>query len=237
MAATSQPSSRKRKIAAVAAGALVVGIGATYTLASWNDSEWVWGGADGDVPGIGTETFNIQQNLGTAFGVDDSAWSDEPVKDGGRLTFQSAPLSLTPGDTIYAPVALRTDANSLGANVTLQGAVKGAAQATDVNDKLWEALQVAVYTQSTSTADFARTGTCDAAGIGNTSNWTQVSGVTSLSTKATAAQSLTKNQGSVQHYCFAITLPAAAPGQENDKSLQGRTVAPAWEFKAESVAE
>lgn len=110
---------RTRKIAALTGGLLVVGIGATYTLASWNDSEWVWGGASGG-PGIGTSGFEIEQNT-VASGA--AVWVDEESNPGGALTFTPGALALSPGDSVYAPVSLRTKAGSLGGDVTLQGAV------------------------------------------------------------------------------------------------------------------
>lgn len=110
-------SRRNRKVAAIAAGMLVVGVGATYTLASWTDSEWVWGGADG-TPGIGTSSFNIEQN--TSASLADEEWTDAPTNSGGSLTFQLNPTGLTPGDSIYAPVALRAGADSVQGEVTLK---------------------------------------------------------------------------------------------------------------------
>lgn len=227
--AQSSRSRKNRKIAAISAGALVVGLGAAYTLASWNDSEWVWGGADGD-PNVGTSNFEVNQNTSSPFSNDTTNWVDAETNPGGELTFSPGSLSLTPGDTIYAPVSLRTEADSVGADVALQGAVAAAGiTVTDPGQGLWNAIQTSVYTQN-GAAD-STPPACTAAGIGGT-GWTQVLDTAALGTAASGPQSLAAEAGSTQHYCFALTLPDGA-----SDDLQGRTIAPAWEFRSESVSD
>lgn len=226
---TTRPSaSRKtRKIAALAAGVLVVGVGASYTLASWNDSEWVWGGADGEA--IATEVFDVEQ-------FTEGTWHDDETNPGGALNFTAAALSLTPGDTVYAPVSLRTKENSIGGTVTLQEADKAdGVPAADADDSLWDAVDLAVYT-----SDEAITPAC-VAGDFDAADWTPVAGVSSLDTAATASQTLgaatADAPGAPQHYCFVLSLPEnpELPAGETDvRVLQGRTIAPAWEFAAVS---
>lgn len=232
---TEQRVSRKsRKLAAVAAGALVVGLGATYTLATWNDSEWVWGGADG-APGVGTDTFEVVQNTTVPFSNDGTNWVNEEENPGGELTFTTGALNLSPGDTIYAPVALRTTDTSVAADtVTLQAAV--AADGITVNDPdgdLWKSIEVKVYTENVG-EDEGPTNACDAASIGD---WgTPIAGVATLDTAATpvtGVQSLLAAAGDTQHYCFELHLPATLQSgltAESIDDLQGRTIAPAWEF-------
>lgn len=231
MTTHSMKSRRNRKIAAIAAGILVVGVGATYTLATWNDSEWVWGGANSD-PGVGTSSFNVQQDTTLVFA--NSGWADEESNPGGSLTFQLAPTALTPGDSIYAPVALRTDSGSDQGVVTLQAAEEASGvTATDgIGDPLWDALEAKVYTLNASSSPFTPTAKCNAEGIAG-DGWAPVDGILDLNTPAdatTGQQSLAANSGDVQHYCFVLTLPADADA----KTLQGRTIAPAWEFAAVS---
>jgi predicted ribosomally synthesized peptide with SipW-like signal peptide len=225
---TNQSSSRRnRKIAAIAAGALVVGLGATYTLATWTDSEWAWGGANGD-PGIGTGTFEVVQNATSPF--DDAAanWADHETAPGDELTFTVGALALSPGDTVYAPVALRTIEDSEGATVTLQSAVAAAGITVDDDlGALWNAITVSVYTEQVSAPATDPTNACDAASI---ADWgSPIAGITSLATAASATQTLAADEDSTQHYCFALTLPTGSPD-----TLQGRTIAPAWEFRSTS---
>ncbi|SJN12320.1 hypothetical protein FM113_14575 [Leucobacter sp. 7(1)] len=222
MQTTQRPSGRTRKIAAIAAGALVVGLGATYTLASWNDSEWVWGGADGD-PNVGTSKFNVQQN--TSVPYVGTSWGDFDVNPGDELTFTAGALTLSPSDTIYAPVALRTGTDSVAGDVELQGAVAAAGiTVSDAGDELWNAIRATVYTSAGATPPAA----CTAAGVGD-ATWTAIVTNAPLSTVASGEQTLSAEAGSTQHYCFALTLPAGSPD-----TLQGRTIAPAWEFAATS---
>ncbi|MGW8482883.1 SipW-dependent-type signal peptide-containing protein [Microbacterium sp. NPDC055903] len=219
---SSAPWGRNRKIAAVAVGLLVVGVGATYTLASWNDSEWVWGGADGD-PGIGTSQFEVLQN--TDPDVDAAAWTNEEANPGGELLFSPGALQLTPGDTVYAPVALQTDADSVAATVTLQGAVAAAGAPAPANDAaLFSAVRATVYTAAGSAAPTACDTGFDATG------WTAIVSNATLATAATATQDLDADGASTQHYCFAITLPAGSPD-----TLQGLVISPAWQFASVSV--
>jgi len=216
-------SRRSRKIAAIAAGALVVGVGATYTLASWNDSEWVWGGVN-DGPGIGTSTFEVQQDTTSPF-VSPGTFADFETNPGDELTFTTGALQLTPADTVYAPVALRTTSSSEAGDVTLQGAV--AADGVTVNDAsslLWNAIRVSVYTATGATPPAE----CSSTGVEN-AGWDALLVDQPLGTAASTEQSLAASAGSIQHYCFAVTLPSGS-----SDTLQGRTIAPAWEFRSVS---
>lgn len=216
---------RNRKIVAIAAGLLVIGVGATYTLASWNDSEWVWGGASGDA-GIGTSTFEVQQDASAPFTAP-GTWADFETNPGDELTFSIGALALSPGSTVYAPVALRTTADSVAGTVTLRGAVAASGVAVDdASGLLWDAVRVTVYTATGATPPNA----C-APGL-DTAEWgTPLLSNATLGTAASTTQSLAAAAGSTQHYCVALTLPAGSPD-----TLQGRTIAPAWEFASESVA-
>lgn len=219
-------SARNKKLAAIAAGALVVGIGASYTLATWNDSEWVWGGAENN-PGVGTGYFNIQQN--TTPGVDGGTFADFEENPGDELTFTTGALALTPGDTIYAPVALRTEDGSMAADVELQGAQPADGVTTnDADAKLWEAIEVSVYTSTTQTQPTCATGF-------DANDWDgAIITDADLNQGATTSQGLQADAQSIQHYCFVLTLPEGAQ-EGNSTELMGRTIAPAWEFAAESV--
>ncbi len=91
----SRATTRRRKVLAILAGGLVLGIGAAYTLAQWNDSEF----ATGDFT-AGTFVFE-----GSADGVDfdDHATSGEAAS----LAFETGADNLAPGDVVYAAYALR----------------------------------------------------------------------------------------------------------------------------------
>jgi predicted ribosomally synthesized peptide with SipW-like signal peptide len=85
----------KRKVLAVLAGGLVLGVGVTVTLAAWNDSEF----ANGSFA-AGSFTFTGSTD-GTAFSDHATAGT------AAALSFELSPTNLSPGDVVYAPYALR----------------------------------------------------------------------------------------------------------------------------------
>lgn len=97
----------RRKIYAVLAGGVVLGVGAAVTLAVWNDSEFA--GAN-----FASGTFIFQGS------TDGSVFEDHPDKSGAAaLTFSTGFDALAPGSVVYAPFALRLDAtSSVGATIT-----------------------------------------------------------------------------------------------------------------------
>lgn len=102
------------RIRALLAGGLVLGLGAAMTLAAWNDSEFASGS-------FATGGFDLRGSInGTAF-------SDHATTGtAAGLTFTVNPSSLTPGDTVYAPFAVRLMSNSTtGANVSITSTTTG----------------------------------------------------------------------------------------------------------------
>lgn len=220
---SSAPASRRTKVAAlVAGGALVVG-GVGYTLASWTDTEWVFGGNGNGGPGVGTSTFEVEQNVtGLPAG-----WTQAETDPGQEMTFTADAIALSPGDATYAGVTLRTVAGSVAGNVEVQPAVRAAGvAAVDAGDLLWDALQVRVAATAAGVP-------CDAAAF----TATTIVATGPLATAGAAGQqALAADAGSEQAYCFEVALPAAPalPAGVAVDALQGRTAAPAWEFAAES---
>lgn len=109
---TQPQKNTSRKVKALLAGGLVLGVGAAVTLAAWTDQEWAQGI-------FGTGSFNIESSVdGTQF--DDNESDD----DAAELTFDMpASQNLSPGDTVAAPFVLRLDADSTyDANVSLENA-------------------------------------------------------------------------------------------------------------------
>lgn len=217
---------RSSKVKAVLAGGAVLGLGATVTLAAWTDTEWVFAGnAAGDGPGLGTSSFEVEQNTTNPYA--EATYVQNETNPGGALRFGVSALSLTPGDSVYAPVALRTVAGSIAGNVTLQPAVPATGiTVTDANQALYNALTVRVAVSTTTT-------TCNAAAF---TAGTIIANGPLATTGASAGQALSAAGGNVQHYCFEITLPAnpTLPGGTQLSALQGRTAAPAWDFAAVS---
>ncbi|MFB2555604.1 SipW-dependent-type signal peptide-containing protein [Herbiconiux liangxiaofengii] len=221
----------RRKVFALAAGAAVLGIGATATLAAWTDTEWVFGGDGAGGAGIGTSTFEVLQNTVAPYTDPDDFVNDE-ANPGGEITFGLDALSLSPGDSVYAGVALQTSDTSLAGDVLLQAAVPAATIVQDDPDGLlYGALDVRVATDD---AAF----TCEVGAFSGAPGAPAVIADGALdSTGGSAEQALGAEAGSTQFYCFEVTLPdglTPAPGFTLDDYM-GLTFAPAWEFEAETA--
>jgi len=224
-----QRRATRRKIFAITAGAAVLGLGVSATLAAWTDTEWVFGGNGAGGPGIGTSTFEVQQNTVPPFA--DATWTDEEENPGGEIVFGIAALALSPGDAVYAPVALRTAVASVAGDVELQPAVPAAGVAvTDPDDLLLAALDVRVVTDD---APF----TCDATAFsGAPGAPALIADGPLLTSGGSAAQSLLAAADSTQYYCFEVSLPdpfVPAAGSTVEDYM-GLTGAPAWQFTATS---
>ncbi|MFJ2354274.1 MULTISPECIES: acyl-CoA dehydrogenase [Frigoribacterium] len=219
---------RLRKVAALAAGgALVVG-GLGYTVAAWTDSEWVYAGDGTGGPGIGTGTFEVQQSVTSPY---TAGFSDYETAPGRGTVFTPGAQTLSPGESVYSGVALRTTATtSVPADVQVRAAVPATGvTVADAGGALFSALTVRVATVEVTAGGAAPT--CTAAAF--TAPTTIATG--SLSTTgATATQRLAAASGTTQFYCFEVTLPASAATSASS-TLQGRTAAPAWEFASTSV--
>ncbi|WP_104177685.1 SipW-dependent-type signal peptide-containing protein [Cryobacterium sp. Y50] len=221
---------RRGKIMAILAGGAALGLGTTATLAAWTDTEWVFGGGTGgtgDSAGVGTSSFDVEQNVVAPFNT--AAFVQDETNPGQALTFGLDALSLTPGDSVYAPVALRTISNSSAGNLTLEPAVAAAGvTVVDSDAALWTALTMRVWV---SEAAF----TCNASTVASTSPSIimEIANGPLGSTGGTTVQALSAAGANTQYYCFKVTLPSNAQTSQS-LNLQGRTVAPAWEFSAAS---
>lgn len=107
---TSVRPARSKKVRAVLAGGLVLGVGAAITLANWNDSEFAFGEfSSGD--------FNLEGS------TDGSAYAEHPSTAAAPLSFSVDASNLSPGDSVSAPFAVRLDAGTTyGADLLVQAA-------------------------------------------------------------------------------------------------------------------
>ncbi|MET0819476.1 MAG: SipW-dependent-type signal peptide-containing protein [Aeromicrobium sp.] len=89
-----------RRVRAILAGGLVLGIGAAVTLAAWNDSEFATGT-------FGSGSFGIEGSTnGTAF-------ADHPAEGSAAgLTFEVSAGDLAPEEPVYAGFAVQLAAGS-----------------------------------------------------------------------------------------------------------------------------
>jgi predicted ribosomally synthesized peptide with SipW-like signal peptide len=225
--------STRGKVFAILSAGLVLGVGATMTLASWSDTEWAFGGDGAGGPGVGTSSFSVEQHagVGTTANVNSlTGFANFTTNPGDPMTFSPGALALTPGDTTYAPVALRTTTGSVQGTLQLQAAVPAAnltTPAVDPGSLLFNALTVHVSTFTTTGAG-TNAPSCDAAGFATYTPIT-LTGTGLGAVPATGTQAVAASSGTTVHYCFQISLPANAPA-----TLEGRTAAPAWLFNAVS---
>lgn len=104
---------RRRMVAALLAGGVVLGIGAAVTLAVWNSSEFATG------------TFSSGQ-FGLEGSTDGTAFSNSPAAPGKSLTFTLDADALSPDDVVYAPFAVQLSADSdYAADVVLLNTIAG----------------------------------------------------------------------------------------------------------------
>lgn len=118
---TQSRTDTKRKVRALLAGGVVLGVGAAVTLAAWTDQEWAVGN-------FAAGSFNIE---GSTNGTD---FTDHPSEGGAAvLAFDLAAENLSPGDSVAAPFVVRTDAaTTYGATVELTSAAGQGAIASDL---------------------------------------------------------------------------------------------------------
>ena len=218
----------RNRIMALLAGGIVLGVGATATLASWNDSEWVYAGNGSGGPGVGTSVFEVQQD---ASNPATGTFADFESNPGDALTFSAGALALSPGQTVYAPVALKTTSTSIAGTMDLKAAVAATgvtATSPAVLDApgagLWNALTLQVVVSDSSY-------TCNLAAM--SAQTEVVAAGSALNAAGTATRNLSAAGANTQYYCFAITLPTPGTAGAFD-SLQGHVVAPAWQFAATS---
>ncbi len=214
-------ATRNRIFAVVAAGAVVAGGVTVGSLAAWTDIEYVVGGVDADA-GVTSSVFEVEQ-----FTASDIAFDHYETEVGANVVdFGALAATLTPGDTVYGYVRLRTVIDSLGGTLTL------AADTTVVADELSDALTYSAVLVS----DYSD---CNATDVGPSTTATLVPAGTALDEvdDPAATFSLAASNGVApgdeQAVCFVIDFDAS---YADDDELQGQTVSPVWHFDAVSIA-
>lgn len=203
--------SRKRK--AILAGGIVLGLGASMTLAAWTDDVWV-------SSSFSAGSFNVQGAVDPA----GTSWREYNTSGGaGPLVFTVPVSAMSPGDSVFAPLNLRVDPakNSYDAAITLPTAPSAPATG-DANIAFFGALKVTLFNVAP--------GSCSSTG---TSLAAPLSGFNSVALGTTTTSPLlTLDKNSTpQGICFKVSLPAGAPS-----TVQGGTTgALTWNFDATSA--
>lgn len=197
-----------KKIRAILVGGLVVGVGAAMTLATWNDSEFAQKEFKAGTLVLESRTVNVDGDF------IDSSKSGESA----QLRFPVTVDNLSPGDTVYAPFAIRlSDKTSYNAKVNI---IAGYGEPTD-------ALAPAGLKYN-----LFKTATFDEGCDSNSTPLEADMLVSAGSDLYTAPGSLYLEKGlgtepgSEINMCFAVTA--------DDGLIQGQTATVTWEFKASS---
>jgi len=217
MGSTAARRGTSRRTKAMALGAagivLVAGIGVT-SVAFWQDKEFVTGG----VNGIGASTFDVEQNVAPV--ATTTGWTTNLPNPGGTVNFGALASKLTPGDTVYGGVRLRTVAGSLAAaNVTLNSLVTTGGGG--VADSLTYGARLLASGTDCSSSSYAA-GTAITA---TDADAMSANGTTPFTLVADGANTA----GAERTVCFKIAMSASAP-----TSSQGQKVTAVWRFDANS---
>ena len=138
---------KSRKTRAILAGGVVLGIGASMTLAAWSDSEWATGT-------FGTGGFTFQ---GSTDGAEFSEHATEG--DAAELTFNLNASDLTPGASVEATYWVK--AVGADANVT----INAPEIASDADADLVNALTVEFFNGSQCTGTTIASGDLATTGV------------------------------------------------------------------------
>ena len=181
-----------RKVRALLAGGLVLGVGAAITLAAWNDSEFASG------------TFTAGQ-FNLVGSIDGGAtWAEHATSGASAvLPFTVPATNLAPGNIVYARFAVQLDATtSTGATVAIT-----APSTTGVVTEL-------TYTLVGTTGT-----TCDAAAV--TGGTVLVTAGTAVGTVAGTSSFTLSGPEVPQNLCFAVTAGSAlVEGQSGTATWQ-----------------
>lgn len=202
---TERPA-RSRKLRAVLAGGIVLGIGAAVTLAAWNDSEFASGL-------FSSGEFNLQGS------IDNAAYTDHESSDGAAALEFSLPVdNLSPGDVVAAPFWVRLDATTTSPATLDLVSLTG----TDTTGANTAELGYDVYALAAdATCDSTATGTAVGSGDTLASN-PAVAGAT-VPLAAGAAEG---DPGEATQLCFVVTA--------SENLEQGGETTAVWQFTATS---
>ncbi|WP_181036377.1 SipW-dependent-type signal peptide-containing protein [Arthrobacter sp. B1805] len=206
------------RIRAVLAGALVLGVGGSLTLASWTDTEYASGS-------FAASSFSIESTTSSPYSAD-GPWTINETAPGATLSFNAT--GMYPGSTAYAPIALRTRTGSLAGTASLGPAAVTNPPGTAA-PLLGDALVYRVVRSETCSAAVFASGAVFVVGsatAGRPLTTGQNAGVVNSLAPATPTA-----PGASTRFCFEVSLP---PGAAN--ALQGKSASAIWQFSAVSTA-
>lgn len=202
------PGRRWRQARALLAGGLVLGVGATATLAAWNDSEYA--GAE-----VTASTFDVEGS------VNGGEFSDHAsAETAAELQFDPALPQISPGESGFLQFSVRTTSDSTAAGtVGMQTPTVDAAGA----EELAAGLRYAVRVMPAGSACAAPLFESAAAPV-VVPNGTELGAAVDPN-----ANDLQAGAGNAVDYCVRISLL-----DSTDNGAQGESVSITWQFLAES---
>lgn len=188
---------RSRRVRAVLASGLVLGVGAAATLAAWNDSEHT------------TATFTAGQFgiVGATDGTNFSNHLSPGPPAPATLGFAAPVGAMAPGNTVYALFSVKTVDPSVAGQVQLVANNTGI---TGLGPSLRYSVSVIAGTSCNATTFGAGTLVVPAGSV--------------LTVNATGPQPLTANGGNQVNYCFAVTLPSDADNSAQGLSADAKWI-------------
>ncbi|MDF2562239.1 MAG: hypothetical protein K0R99_3685 [Microbacterium sp.] len=172
---------RSRRIRALLAGGLVFGVGATMTLAAWNDSEY----------GAATFTAGRFDIVGATDGTTFS--SHATAGAAATLNFQLPPTAMAPGTTTYALFSVKTASPSVAGALQLTAGTPGG---TGLAAYLTYGVRTIAGTACNATTYPAGTAV--------------VTDGSALTAGGSSTQAVSANGAAQVNYCIAVTLPTTA---------------------------
>lgn len=197
---------------ALLAGGLVLGVGATITLASWNDSEFARGT-------FTAATFNLEGSTtsGTA------GFNDHPASGSAAALSFTVPFSnLSPTSVVYAPFWVRLAANTtVAANLSVASIASVDTGGPNSAQLSYKVFQLASITDP-----------CNASSVSSltaiASGSTLTSGAVVSTTVPLAIGSPVTAAGAAQNLCFVVTAAAGL--------VQGGVTTTTWQLTATSTS-
>ncbi|MCE1175304.1 MAG: SipW-dependent-type signal peptide-containing protein, partial [Propionibacteriales bacterium] len=174
---------RRRKVAAILAGGVVVGVGTMATLAAWTDTEYATGTFTGGY-------FDLRGS------TDQTTFSDHTTAgSSATLSFTAPVTQMSPNDVVYAPYALNLYKTSTNAGTVVVSAPSTTGTVTN--------LTYSLFTTSTAGCNASSTvlNTIVAAG-------TAVGSVGTPATITVAKPANSSTDGVPTYLCFKVTAGA-----------------------------
>jgi predicted ribosomally synthesized peptide with SipW-like signal peptide len=181
------------KVKAVLAGGLVLGVGASITMAAWNDSEFAQGT-------FASGKFNMMGS------INGTTWAEHAsATTAGALPFTVPATNLSPGDVVYAPFAVQLDATTTNNAI----ATISAASSGTVSNLTYSLITTAAFGCTSTTTGNALVPAGTAVGSVPTS------------TTIALAKGTSGAAGDPVFLCFAVTAgPLIAQGQSGTSTWQ-----------------